>query len=603
MKKIKISILSVAIAALAVGSLFNACTPEPSYYSQVTPELFFDSQQKVYQRAGRPFTHWAWAMTDAATRAPLVKFQEFTTDAMVFPTRYGDWSDGGRFLRWYQHEWTPNTEEVGDTWRAVAMGIAQAWSAKEDIDSFVDFDALGFEAGAGEAISMELQALAAFFYLNGLDLWGGMPLYANNQGDILPRSTDQETFDFIERLLTEALPSLPKKAAGEAETGHINQAAAAMMLVRLYFNAESYIGTAMYDEAAEIAQGVIDGEYGSYALESDWTDIYGFANDRSTEIIWSVPSEYNMSERGVGPQSSPYKMDVYWDISGVGGRDNGFCLTPGLDVDGKSYLHPSSVYGNINPSPKGTFRLGSAFAKIHDTDVRKQNYAYNPDEVGEWQGMFLMGELTNPFTGASCFGQGDRQVPPTKVINLVDQIARIGPSSYGKGADGKPDYTKPIYNEDTGKEGLVWAEEESGIRLTKFSPIPNEANRTLKGDPDFPVIRLTEAYYTLAECKLRAGDKTGAAELINEVRERYFEGADPQAVTAANLDEWRMLDEWLIEFLGEGRRRTDLIRWDKFTTEKWWDHAASQPFNNRFPIPQDAISGNTLLEQNPGYSN
>ncbi len=33
-----------------------------------------------------------------------------------------------------------------------------------------------------------------------------------------------------------------------------------------------------------------------------------------------------------------------------------------------------------------------------------------------------------------------------------------------------------------------------------------------------------------------------------------------------------MIDEWGIEFLGEGRRRTDLIRWDMFVTEAWWDH-------------------------------
>ncbi len=602
MKNIKISILFVAIAAFAVGSFVSGCAPEPTYYSQVTPELFFDSKQKVYQRAGRPFTHWAWALTDATTRAPLVKFQEFTTDAMVFPTRYSDWSDGGRFDRWYHHELTPRTEELGDTWRAVAMGIAQAWSAKEDIDTLVDADALGMSEAELAAISYELQALAAFFYLNGLDMWGGMPLYENNQGEALPRSTEQETFDYIEKLLTEALPNLPKKALGQAETGHINQAAAAMMLMRLYFNSEAYTGVEMFDEAAEMAQNVIDGDYGAYALEDDWTDIFGYENHMSTEIIWSVPSEYNVSERMRNPQSSPYKLDIYWGISDVGGRDNGFCLTPSLDVNGKSYVHPSSIYGNTDPSPKGTFRLGSPFAKFHDTDVRKQLYAYGP-ATGQWRGQFLMGELINPVTGAACYGQGERQVPPDRVVVLVDQLARIGPSSYEKGPDGKPDYSKPVYDKDHGKEGLVWAEEESGIRLTKFSPVPNEADRSLLWDSDFPVIRLAEAYYTLAECKLRAGDKTGAAELINTVRERYFTGADPQAVTVATLDEWRMLDEWMIEFLGEGRRRTDLVRWDKFTTEAWWDHEASSSHINRFPIPQDAISGNPLLEQNDGYAN
>ena len=74
-------------------------------------------------------------------------------------------------------------------------------------------------------------------------------------------------------------------------------------------------------------------------------------------------------------------------------------------------------------------------------------------------------------------------------------------------------------------------------------------------------------------------------------------------MTADNLDEYRMLDEWMIEFLGEGRRRTDLIRWDKFVTESWWDHT---PLNDKkaetCPIPNSAISANNLIEQNPGYS-
>ncbi|HBI73819.1 MAG TPA: RagB/SusD family nutrient uptake outer membrane protein, partial [Lachnospiraceae bacterium] len=109
----------------------------------------------------------------------------------------------------------------------------------------------------------------------------------------------------------------------------------------------------------------------------------------------------------------------------------------------------------------------------------------------------------------------------------------------------------------------------------------------------------------LAECKLRAGDKQGAAKLINQVRARNFKnGVDSNPVTAANLDEFRMLDEWMIEFLGEGpgRRRTDLIRWGEFTKGTWWDHKADNDENkNRFPLPNSAISANPLLKQNPGY--
>jgi hypothetical protein len=39
---------------------------------------------------------------------------------------------------------------------------------------------------------------------------------------------------------------------------------------------------------------------------------------------------------------------------------------------------------------------------------------------------------------------------------------------------------------------------------------------------DYALIRLAEVYYTLAECKFRAGDKEGAAKLLNVVRKRYY---------------------------------------------------------------------------------
>lgn len=581
MKKYALYIITAAWMAAAVT--FQACSVEPEYYSQSTPSLFFDTQAKVYQRMGRPFTHWAWAMADAQAHSNFIILQEFTSDEMLVPSRYNDWYDGGMYLRLYHHDFTPTTPYLNDAWRAFSMGVAQTWSAKDDIDEYVDFDALGFEEGSRDAILMQLQTLAAFFYLHGLDLFGGVPLYTTNKGEALPRSSDEETFAFIEGMLKEALPKLPKKtAAGTMETGGINQAAAAMLLARLYFNAGPYIRQNKFTECATLCQNIINGEYGTYALEDEWTNIFGFNNDRSTEIIWSVPSQNAQSERSVGSNSNHYGMNEYWDNGEIGSRNNGYCLVPSLDVNGKSYLQ-----GSADPSPKGAYRLGSPFAKFHSLDVRKQLYAYKGN--GEWQGMFYFGKMVNPISGNVCHG-GNREFKPSDTLVIVDQIARIIPKESSK--------------DDHGNEGARWAEENSGIRLAKFSPIPPQADKALKGNPDIPVLRLAEAYYMLAECKLRQGDKGGAATLINEVRRRYFTDADPDPVTSANLDDdgYRMLDEWMVEFIGEGRRRTDLVRWNKYATEAWWDKPAdNKPHYNRFPIPEDAMNSNNLIEQTAEY--
>jgi hypothetical protein len=348
----------------------------------------------------------------------------------------------------------------------------------------------------------------------------------------------------------------------------------------LYFNANVYINQDKFVECESLCQKIIDGDYGSYQLGTSYQNIFGFDNEQCREIIWAVPSENAKRQvSGCYQYSFHYNMGTYLDNQEQQAW-NGYCLTPSLDIDGKSYLH-----GSLDPSAKGTFRLGCPFAKYEDTDLRKQNYVYEGNK--QYSGMFLAGKMVNPITGKACMADGSRDYPATDTIVYVDQIAEISPTKvYPNGRE----------------EGVMHAEENSGIRLVKMSPIPNAADKKLWYNPDIPVLRLTEVYYMLAECKLRGGNAAEAATLINQVRSRYFTDGDTNSVTATNLDKYRMLDEWLIEFLGEGRRRTDLIRWDAYVTEAWFDHPASnKPEYNRFPIPQEAIASNNLIEQNPGY--
>ena len=146
-------------------------------------------------------------------------------------------------------------------------------------------------------------------------------------------------------------------------------------------------------------------------------------------------------------------------------------------------------------------------------------------------------------------------------------------------------------------------EENSGFRLVKW-PVPDQNDVSIRWDPDYVYIRFAEVYYMLAECKMRKGEKGEAASLINYVRARNFTGRmDPDPVTEENLDMYRMLDEWMIEFLGESRRRTDLIRWDQFTEGEWWDHKPTKDKKlNRFPVPTSAITASGgLVKQTPGY--
>ena len=556
-------IIAVTVGAAALCA--PSCDLDEKFYSEVTPDTFFTSPESTYAVLCRPFTHWKWYI--GADRWYL---QELTTDEMVCPKRGSDWYNSGEYYRLHYHTWSPDDRFVVNTYDGTTGGISRALEAKSDLQG-VDYNAIGLNDAVKADHINQLNAITAYFYMRGLDYFGGMPIYHSVDDDLCARSTARETYAHIETLLKDAIPALSKKTTlGASEDGYIKQAAAAALLAQLYFNAVAYIGEEHFDECAEICRDIIGGVYGTYELDKTWYGPHCFDNNTSPEVIWTVPSENSKVEwNWYFKYFYHYSSYEYFGIETAG--YNGFMLTPSLDPQGRYYTQ---------------WKLGNPYQKFNDKDLRKKPYRYLGSR--KYEGMFLVGDQTNPNNPSQqCLGQKEYS---GKVINLVDQVARF--SEVGTKYNSVAELTSTMAD----------GEENSGVRLVK-APQPNLDDKLLRWNPDCPVIRLSEIYYMLAECELRAGDKKTAAGLINQVRGRNFEGgADPNPVTADNLDEYRMLDEWMIEFLGEGRRRTDLIRWDKFVTESWWDHTPLNDKNkNLFPIPNSAISANNLIEQNPGY--
>jgi hypothetical protein len=63
-----------------------------------------------------------------------------------------------------------------------------------------------------------------------------------------------------------------------------------------------------------------------------------------------------------------------------------------------------------------------------------------------------------------------------------------------------------------------------------------------------------------------------------------------------------MLDEWGREFVVEGRRRIDMIRWGVFNTGTWWDKQPDADDHTKiYPIGQRILNLSPHLKQNPGY--
>lgn len=126
-------------------------------------------------------------------------------------------------------------------------------------------------------------------------------------------------------------------------------------------------------------------------------------------------------------------------------------------------------------------------------------------------------------------------------------------------------------------------------------------------DVDYPMFRLADIYLMYAEASLKGGGSIGTGEtLFNQVRERAY-GNNTFNLVGITLDD--VLDERARELSWECTRRTDLIRFGKFTDGSYvWpfkggdlNGTATSSHLELYPLPTSDIILNPNLVQNMGY--
>lgn len=145
-------------------------------------------------------------------------------------------------------------------------------------------------------------------------------------------------------------------------------------------------------------------------------------------------------------------------------------------------------------------------------------------------------------------------------------------------------------------QDLVSAADNEGYKVLKYTPI-GASFAGYNADNDLVLMRYSEILLTKAEALFRDGNTTPSVslDLVNEVRERS-NATILNSLTMQNLE-----DERAREFLWEGHRRRDMIRFGSYFNTTWsFKPNTTEAYRGIYPIPDEQLTANPNLDQNPG---
>lgn len=585
-------------AAIAVGAW--SCTDlDEITFDRIDATTYYQDENSVkgavasiYSSAAGSFLEYFWYLN------------EFPADQITWRT----WNGGA-----WGYDEAAKFVLSSQTWNSESVIIRQAWEhAWETIGLcnllINDLEALdpaeiGMSDASLRSYIAEVRTMRAWAYYNNFELWGGaLPLNVSVGNDI-PGSADPDfnrgcsiIWQFIADELDGCYMDLAAEDGSSATRNRMNRGMNRMLKMRLLLNSQLFTGVDRYAECATLCQEIIGGTYGVYDLASDYRDIYGINNVTCPEVVFAFAMEAgHATNNNRDTPFLPYNYDEMFDFSCDQSGWNCVCLVPSKDNTGTLVPNAGSEGAKSFLFDYGD-KLGAPFDRMNDADIRKQPFTC--DAAGNWKGIFAMGAQTNYQTGEPVLADADLQDKPLIYVDQVGTFLNLGRA------------LEPVMSPR-------WGQTNSGFHVLRYPIYPSSVGFDYR-DADQVEFRLAEVYYTLAECRMRAGDAGGAKTLVNDVRQRYFAAADAAALEQPgpgfdSFDMDWMLSEWGLEYLDEGRRRrTDLRRFDKFTQGQWWffgratetDRSLPATRDRRYewyPLPQAALMVNPGLVQNPNY--
>lgn len=526
--------------------IISSCTDlNVKVESELVPENFPAKAEDYEAATAGIYTKLASMYSDSYWRA-----QELSTDAAILPARDGNWWDGGYFIELHKHTWTPDNGIINGCWSWAYEGISLTNSALVMFEDAPESDI------KTQKIS-QIRYMRALYHFFLMDLFGNVPILTTfgERGKTEPR---EAVFSFIEKELKEIADELPVEKDIKTYARPTKWAAYAL-LAKIYLNADVYTGKAKYNETIAACDQVIAS--GKFALDEDYISIFNYDNGP------------------IGGKALDIKETIFavWydPIYSPGSLFSRYSLHPSMDLVGVYNLPTAFKPSNCMSTTPDFF---AKYDAEKETDKRMVMWVtgkqYNKD------GSPIMIKTTKgAFSYATPKEEKDEPMNwHFEIFNEMELKAGSNPELMDLGKDLKGDAT--------------------GTRNIKWWPDPDMVAGNRQSHNNMPVFRYADILMMKAEAILRGGAATGgekAVDLVNMIRRRSGLTDLPDIT----LD--RLREERAKEFVWEGWRRNDMIRFGEFHKKWCFKYEESDRNHQIFAVPLDQMRLNADLKQNPGY--
>jgi hypothetical protein len=584
----------------------------------------------------------------------------------VYNTLNIDWIYGGRYgwdncsdIAWCSNGWWASydhydiahgnvnvwSKRVQSTWKATYTVIQRA-------NRFIaNTQASGGDASArGKEMVGEAKFIRALMYFDMLQLWGGVPLYNEEnvfEESTLPRSTEGEVRAQIISDLEYAAANCADNAPG-TKVGQVSKGAAYALLGKVYLQNKQY------NEAISAFQNVISK---GYALEADYRNIFRPAGvglvpdgaDNGKEEVFVIEHSKDMANRfGFNTQH----------LSTRSARGGGINVSRPMPTwvysfkakDGKSFDEKAkeilgdeayALFRSDNLNDRVKFWGSVAIGYREGDENREDGQTYDKD--GKVIDKFEIGRVVatdGSFNGYTPYRDKIRELWAAMDPRLGYQVILPYEFYDGYGTTNWDEYLKDNTVETklgtVSVESIVWGYvNKDGAAVTNTHGNTNlhllvqEYGQTSyvwrkfveEGDwngtnPDrnqnpvnWPVIRYADVLLMMAEAQIGAGNAGQAAQYINQVRARV----GMPAISNPTMED--IMAERSYEFAMEGHRFWDLRRWGNYVSKTNGlieadvfgvarganPRSIAQSNGGYWPIHTDELGANPNLVQTPGW--